>query len=99
MRLLATLIAVFMVSSAVADIYRGTQTGKEDRKDICTGDDDDLNDVPGKKAPPIYTCKDPKTGKTQKVQCKKPPKQKLPPKLSMAELDEACGIVIRENAN
>ena len=26
------------------------------------------------------------------------PKQKLPPKLSMAELDEACGIVIREMA-
>ena len=92
MRILVALIAVFMVSSAVADIYRGTQTGKEDRKDICTGDDDDLNDVPGKKAPPIYTCKDPKTGKTEKVQCMNPPKQKLPPKITLAELDEICGI-------
>ena len=88
MRILVALIAVFMVSSAVADIYRGTQPGTEDRKDICTGDDDDLNDVPGKKAPPIYTCKDPKTGKTQKVQCMNPPKQKLPDKVTLTELDD-----------
>ena len=66
--------------------------GREDRKDICTGDDDDLNDVPGKKAPPIYTCKDPKTGKTEKVQCMNPPKQKLPDKVTLAALDEACSL-------
>ena len=91
MRILVALIAVFMVSGAVADSYiESTKTGREDRKDICT--DDDTNDVPGKKAPPIYTCKDPKTGKTAKVQCMKPPKQKLPDKVTLAELDEACSL-------
>ena len=93
MRTLVALIAVFMLSSAVADSYKAeTKTGREDRKDICTGNDGDLNDVPGKKAPPIYTCKDPKTGKTAKVQCMKPPKHKLPDKVTLAELDEACSL-------
>ena len=91
MRILVALIAVFMVSGAVADrSIESTKTGREDRKDICT--DDDTNDVPGKKAPPIYTCKDPKTGKTEKVQCMNPPKQKLPDKVTLAELDEACSL-------
>ena len=89
MKFLSALIAVFMVSGAVAQ--KKPTTPSFDGVDIvfCTG-------VKGGSA---WSCKDPKTGKTQKVQCKKPPKQKLPPKLSMAELDEACGIVIRENAN
>ena len=91
MKILVALIAVFMVSGVVADSYiESTKTGREDRKDICT--DDDTNDVPGKKAPPIYTCKDPKTGKTEKVQCMNPPKQKLPDKVTLAELDEACSL-------
>ena len=91
MRILVALIAVFMVSGAVADSYiESTKTGREDRKDICT--DDDTNDVPGKKAPPIYTCKDLKTGKTEKVQCMNPPKQRLPDKVTLAELDEACSL-------
>ena len=93
MRILIGLIVVFMLSGAVADGYvESTKNGREDRKDICTGDDDDLNDVPGKKAPPIYTCKDPKTGKTEKVQCMNPPKQKLPDKVTLAALDEACSL-------
>ena len=41
---------------------------------------------------PTFQCKDPKTGKTQKVQCKKSPKQKLPDKITLAELDEACSL-------
>ena len=88
MRILVALMAVFMVSGAVADYRTETTTGREDRKDICT--DDDTNDVPGKKARPIYTCKDPKTGKKEKVQCMSPPKQKLPPKITLAELEKAC---------
>ena len=93
MRILIALTVVFVVSGAVADSYiESTKSGREDRKDICTGDDDDLNDVPGKKAPPIYTCKDPKTGKTEKVQCMNPPKQKLPDKVTLAALDEACSL-------
>ena len=89
MRILVALIAVFMVSGAVAQ--KKPTTPSFDGVDIVF-----CNGVKGGSA---WSCKDPKTGKTQKVQCKKPPKQKLPPKLSMAELDEACGIVIRENAN
>ncbi|GIR82533.1 MAG: hypothetical protein CM15mP84_02810 [Cellvibrionales bacterium] len=55
MRILIALIVVFVVSGAVADSYiESTKSGREDRKDICTGDDDDLNDVPGKKAPDIH---------------------------------------------
>ena len=38
----------------------------------------------------MFMCKDPKTGRTEKVKCKKPPKQKLPPKMTMAELKKAC---------
>ena len=90
MRILFTLMAVFMVSGAVADYRTETTTGREDRKDICT--DDDINDVPGKKARPIYTCKDPKTGQKEKVQCTNPPKQKLPPKITLAELEQACSL-------
>ena len=46
------------------------------------------NFVPG--APSSWSCKDPKTGRTEKVRCKNPPKQKLPPKMTMAELKKAC---------
>ena len=41
----------------------------------------------------IYECKDPKTGKTQMLRCKNPPKQKLRPKIAQAELDESCGLL------
>ena len=91
MRILVALIAVFMVSGAVAQLpprHPGFEGGG-----VVTCD---VHNVRGA---PSWSCKDPKTGKTQMVKCKKPPKEKLPPKLSMAELNEACGIVIRENAN
>ena len=42
---------------------------------------------------PIYECKDPKTGKTQMLRCKNPPKQKLRPKIAQAELEESCGLL------
>ena len=43
---------------------------------------------------PTFQCKDPKTGETQTVQCMTPPTQKLsnPDKVTLAELDEVCGI-------
>ena len=40
---------------------------------------------------PINQCKDSKTGKTQMVQCKNPPKQRMSSKVAMAELDKSCG--------
>ena len=98
MRLLATLIAVFMVSGAVAQTKPTTPSYNCTSAGSCT----DANfkcQLKGKgPSGPIYACKDPKTGKTQKVKCKKPPKQKLPPKLAMAELDQACGIILDTEA-
>ena len=82
MRLLATLIAVFIVSGAVAQMPPKKPTTST-AVEVC------FKDAAG-----LYQCKDPSTGKTQMVKCKNPPKQKLPPKLSMAELDQACGIIL-----
>ena len=107
MKLLFALIAVFMVSGAMAQDYDGNDVSFAQKKKpagvqgsvdvICDDGYSGVNHARG--APSSWSCKDPKTGKTQMVKCKKPPKEKLPPKLSMAELNEACGIVIRENAN
>ena len=48
---------------------------------------------------PIYACKDPKTGKTQEVKCKTPPKQKLPPKITLGELEQICGYVTGDGSD
>ena len=87
MRSLVALIAVFMVSGAVAQMPPKKPTTNT-AVTICLRDDAGL-----------YQCKDPSTGKTQMVKCKNPPKQKLPPKLSMAELDEACGYVTGDGSD
>ena len=74
-----------------ADIYRGTQTGKEDRKDICTGDDDDLADVPGKKAPRYTPAQRPQDRQNSEKGAVKKTAQakKIPDRVTLAELDEA----------
>ena len=82
MRILVALIAVFMVSGAVA---------QKKPASFHSGSDAPCDPVYAGNAT-TWSCKDPKTGQTQKVQCKKPPKQKLPPKITLAELDEICGI-------
>ena len=82
MRLLATLIAVFMVSDALAQLPPKKPTTNT-AVTVCA------SDPAGN-----YKCTDPQNGKTQTVKCKNPPKQKLPPKLPMAELDQACGIIL-----
>ena len=46
-----------------------------------------------------YKCTDPQNGKTQMVKFKTSPKQKLPHKLSMAELDKICGFDLREQTD
>ena len=94
MKLLSALIAVFIVSGAVAQkapSYSCTSTGHSYEKAYGTGDltGSDRSQVsqPGQF---IFRCKDPKTGRIEKVKCKNPPKQKLPPKMTMAELKKAC---------
>ena len=82
MRILVALIAVFMVSGAVAQDFDGN--------DVVT-----CNGVKGNST---WSCKDPKTGKTQMLKCKKPLKQIMPPKdrptvMTMAKLKKACGLL------
>ena len=92
MRILVALIAVFMVSGARA------QCPITDP--LCLNQDCEHYAEPG--GLPYGTsfmCKDPKTGKTQKVQCKKPPKQKLPPKIKRGELEKVCGYVTGDGSD
>ena len=90
MRILVALIAVFMVSGAVA---QKKPTGFTSGGNWTCGSDAQLRDGAS-----IWTCKDPKNGKTQKVQCKNPPKSIMPPKdrptvMTMAKLKKACGLL------
>ena len=84
MRILVALIAVFMVSVAVAQM---PTTIRKAPVATCQV----IGEVERR---PIFQCKDPRTGETQKVQCKNPPKQRLsdPDKVTLAELEEVCGI-------
>ena len=99
MRILATLIAVFMVSGAVAQDYDANDVQFSQQKKLggaqapvnVTCDQGFIAGGNVRDAT-AWSCKDPKTGKTQKVQCKKPPKQKIPDKVTLAELDEACSL-------
>ena len=82
MRILVALIAVFMVSVAVAQKKPTTPSFSENDIWFCT-------QVQGG---PNWSCKDPKTGKVVNIECKVPPKmaQKMPKKMSGAELIEVC---------
>ena len=84
MRILGALIVVFMVSSAVAQM---PTTIRKAPAATCQV----IGEVERR---PTFQCKDPRTGETQKVQCKNPPKQRLsdPDKVTLAELEEFCGI-------
>ena len=84
MRILVALISVFMVSGAVAQM---PTTIRKAPSATCQV----IGEVERR---PIFQCKDPKTGETQKVQCKTPPKQKLsdPDEVTLAELEAVCGI-------
>ena len=84
MRVLVALIAVFMASGAVAQM---PTTIRKAANATCQV----IGEV---ERSPTFQCKDPKTGETQKVQCRTPPSQKLsnPDKVKLAELGEVCGI-------
>lgn len=84
MRILVALIAVFMVSAAVAQM---PTTIRKAPAATCQV----IGEVERR---PTLQCKDPKIGKTQRVQCMTPPKQKLsdPDKVTLEELEEVCGI-------
>ena len=96
MKLLSALIAVFIVSGAVAQkapSYSCTSTGHTYSN--LMGSDRSQVSQPGQF---IFRCKDPKTGRIEKVKCKKPLKQIMPPKdrptvMTMAKLKKACGLL------
>ena len=84
MKITGALIVVFMVSDAVAQM---PTTIRKAPAATCQV----IGEVERR---PTFQCKDPKTGKTQRVQCMTPPKQKLsdPDKVTLEELEEVCGI-------
>ena len=84
MRILVALIAVFTVSVAVAQM---PTTIRKAPAAACQV----IGEVERR---PTFQCKDSKTGETQKVQCKTPPKQKLSDldEVTLAELEAVCGI-------
>ena len=88
MRLLATLIAVFMVSGAVAQ--KKPTTPSVDGNDIvtCNGINDNDSGLPSGTS---FMCKNPKTGKVMSVECKVPPKN-MSKGVTVAELQKMCYV-------
>ena len=101
MRILVALIAVFMVSGAVAQKKPNTPSYDCTNAGSCS--DPTVSDFKcqlKRQGPsgPIYACKDSKTGKTQMLKCKNPSKSMMPPKdrptvMTMAKLNKACGLL------
>ena len=95
MRILVALMAVFTVSGAVAQDFDGNDVQFAQQKEptgYAGGGNWTCQVIGEVQRRPGFRCKDPKTGKTQKVQCKTPPKQKLPDNVTLAELDKACSL-------
>ena len=79
---------VFMVSVAVAQGDR--PTGDYDVNDTVLQAKCQFRSAGA--SGPIYACKDPKTGKVVNIECKVPPKIKMPKELSGAELQKMCYV-------
>ena len=90
MRILVALIAVFMVSGAVAQEDRDRPDMDHDANDIVVQAKCQFRSAGA--SGPIYACKDPKTGKVVNIECKVPPKMKMPKELSGAELQKMCYV-------
>lgn len=81
-RILVGLLALLMASGAVAQKKPTTPSFSENDVAFCTR-------VQGG---PNWSCKNPKTGKTMKVECRVPPKlaKSMPKKMSPTELRRVC---------
>ena len=88
MRFLVALMPVFMVSVAVAQGDR--PTGDYDVNDTVLRAKCQFRSAGA--SGPIYACKDPKTGKVVNIECKVPPKIKMPKELSGAKLQKMCYV-------
>ena len=93
MRIPVALMAVFMVSGAVAQLDRDTSDLDLDGNDLRFTDANAKCQFRSAGASgPIYACKDPKTRKVVSIECKVPPKIKMPKELSGAELQKMCYV-------
>ncbi len=84
MKLLSALIAVFMVSGAMAQKAPNLIDVQHRDGYRCSAD-----------GPKLWSCKNAKTGKTLRVKCENPSKSMMPPKntptvITMAKLKKAC---------
>ena len=88
-RIFVALLALLMAPGAVAQ--KKPTTPSFDGNDIvtCNGINDNDSGLPSGTS---FMCKNPKTGKVVNIECKVPPKmaQKMPKKMSGAELIEVC---------
>ena len=88
MRILVALIAVFMVSGAMAQ--KKPTTPSVDGNDVvfCNGINDNDSGLPSDTS---FMCKNPKTGKVMSVECKVPPKN-MSKGVTVAELQKLCYV-------
>ena len=92
MRMLVALVAVFMVSGAVAQKKPTIPSYDCQNAGSCTDANFKCQFKSKRPSGPIYACKDPKTGKVVNIECKVPPKMKMPKELSGAELQKMCYV-------
>ena len=95
MRIPVALMAVFMVSGAVAQLDRDTSDLDLDGNDLRFTDANAKCQFRSAGASgPIYACKDPKTGKVVNVECKVPPNkaQMMPKEIPLTDLADVCSL-------
>ena len=90
MRILVALIAVFMVSVAVAQEDR--PKGDSDANDIVLQAKCQFRSAGA--SGPIYACKDLKTGKVVNIECKVPQNkaQMIPKEIPFTDLADVCSL-------
>ena len=91
MRILVALIAVFMVSGAVAQKKPTTPSYDCENAGSCSFSCQFKSKGP---SGPIYACKDPKTGKVENIECKVPPNkaQMMPKEIPFTDLADVCSL-------
>ena len=92
MKFLSALIAVFMLSGAVAQEDRDRPDMDLDGNDLVLHAKCQFRSAGA--LGPIYACKDPKTGKVVNIECKVPPNkaQMIPKEIPFTDLADVCSL-------